>query len=130
MTRFLNEDSGKLFKLFSGAYFMELSNERLENYMLRCVELAKKTPFYIRYPHVGALVLSPDDTIIGEGYKHFIKGTRFLVHAERMALESVSFRYSQTPKTLVRTLEPCVPPKRGKRPLFSSCCELILRNRE
>ena len=67
---------------------LDLSAVDMHHYMQCCYELAKKAPFGMARPLVGALLLSLKGEIIGEGYKKFIPGSRLVRHAERMAIEA------------------------------------------
>ena len=90
-----------------------------EQYMRRCIELARlgfgeTAP----NPMVGA-VLVYNDVIIGEGYHH-----RFgEAHAEVNAINSVTDKSLLTNSTLYLNLEPCT--HFGKTP---PCCDLIIQS--
>ncbi|MBI1970060.1 hypothetical protein HYS48_05175 [Candidatus Woesearchaeota archaeon] len=102
---------------------MEIAEDILKKYMLRCIELAKQAPDSVGKPYVGALVLSRDGaTIVGEGYRTLVEHTNYLLHAERMALEQAG----QAAKggALITTLEPCVRIKPTQ--IFACCAELIV----
>lgn len=103
----------------------EFEEEELRAYMARCIELAKEQrPGGIRKPYVGALVLSPDRKIIGEGAKNFVEGTSLTRHAERTALEEAG--ESARGSCLFTTLEPCL--KVSEHQLFDSCANLIIKS--
>jgi len=55
-------------------------------YLERCIELANQCSAGIGTPLVGAILVSQDGTIIGEGYRQFIDGTQLTLHAERIAI--------------------------------------------
>jgi len=101
------------------------SLEQKRQWMERCIELAYTAPGGIGKPHVGAVVVSREGVVLGEGYRSLLQGTRRLQrHAERMALDAAGVRTRGA--TLVTTLEPCVRIRRGQ--LFKSCSELIAEN--
>lgn len=102
-------------------YADEVSDPR--GYMRRCIALARRAPFELARPHVGALLLSASGRVIGEGYRCFIDGTRLILHAERAALERIE-PHEAKDATLFSTLEPCAP-QSGKG-VLRSCCELIV----
>src|SRR3989344_1782226 len=108
---------------FSKIIVWNVSQEELHNYMLGCIELAKRAPNGLKKPYVGAVVVSTDGKIIGEGYKSFVEGTKLTIHAERMALNQTEpdFRGSY----LITTLEPCVPKECSQ--IFPACTDLIIR---
>ena len=98
-------------------------------HMLRCIDLALQAPPRIARPYVGAVVISPEGRVIGEGYKKFIDATFLTIHAERIAVDNAG--YDSRGGALVTTLEPCVKKRRtlGRRSqIFSSCCDLIIEN--
>ncbi|MBS3174387.1 hypothetical protein J4440_00730 [Candidatus Woesearchaeota archaeon] len=100
---------------------MKFTEDQLIGYMGRCIELALQTEGYIKRPHVGAIVLSENGRIIGEGRKRHINGTKYsILHAERVALNEAE---GEEPFCLVTTLEPCY---RSDKQLLSSCAELIV----
>jgi len=77
---------------------------RIRQIMKRAVKLAKRGPQANPNPRVGAIVLSPDGQIIGEGY-HLGAGTP---HAEVVAMaDAAAHGHSLIGATLVVTLEPC-----------------------
>jgi diaminohydroxyphosphoribosylaminopyrimidine deaminase / 5-amino-6-(5-phosphoribosylamino)uracil reductase len=96
--------------------------ERNEQYMHRCLELAKLGAGYVApNPMVGA-VLVYDNRIIGEGYhKHFGEA-----HAEVNCLNSVleEDKHLVDKSTLYVSLEPCA--HHGKTP---PCSDLIIKNK-
>ncbi|MBR9705149.1 hypothetical protein GOV12_07085 [Candidatus Pacearchaeota archaeon] len=102
----------------------DLSNEELKKYMQRCIDLALQFPEFMKRPYVGALVLTPDRRVIGEGYRQFVDGTCMTIHAERVAIDkavgSVRGLY------LFTTLEPCVKTKQSQ--IFHPCSELIVES--
>jgi len=100
-----------------------LTKGEMHEYMTYCIELAKQAEGIIPRPHVGAVVLAEDGEIIGEGYKSFIDGTKFTIHAEKMAIENTEDS-DKKPFHLITTLEPCI--RKSKNQLFSSSCELIV----
>jgi len=100
---------------------MELTRDDLRNYMNRCIELALQHPPGVGRPFVGALILTENFDIAGEGYRSLLPGTNLLYHAERMALDKAGERTRGA--TLFTTLEPCVNIK--AKQLFKSCSELI-----
>lgn len=105
---------------------MELTESQVKEYMERCIELAKRTPSSIQRPHVGALVLSADGRIVGEGYRRLLDVTSLTVHAERVALDEAENQ--STGGILFTTLEPCVV-MNNRRFVFDSCCNLIVERR-
>ncbi len=97
-----------------------LTREELEAYMNRCIGIARNnTQEGIWYPHVGALVLTPEREIIGTGVKGYLDRTKLVVHAERVALYQAKDRSKGS--YLFTTLEPCV----GGRNTFQSCSRMI-----
>lgn len=75
-----------------------------EKYMRRALQLARKgSPYCFPNPMVGAVITSPDGTIIGEGY-HRKCGEG---HAEVNAINSVSCTEKLKEATIYVTLEPC-----------------------
>ena len=104
---------------------MELTDDVIRDYMGRCIELGKKCRGLVGVPHVGSLVLSSDGTVVGEGYRTFLDGTSYLMHAERIALDQADV--SARSGTLFTTLEPCKRYKKDRvRNVFSPCAELVL----
>jgi len=101
---------------------MGIDSVSMQHYMERCFELAKQAPRGMRRPYVGALVLSKSGKLIGEGYKQFMTGTAFLVHAERAALYNAE--EAARDGTLFTTLEPCV--KLRESQILKSCAEFIV----
>ncbi len=93
---------------------------RDEKYMRRCLQLAYCGLHGVKQnPMVGAVIVSQDDRIIGEGYHvHYGEG-----HAEVNAFLSVKEKDSLLLKdaTLYVNLEPCS--HHGKTP---PCCDLII----
>lgn len=80
-----------------------------EEYMLKALELAEKAYSLGEIP-VGAIVVSPDGEIIGEGYNQRELLNSPTAHAEVIAIEQAAKRLSQwrlTGCTLYVTLEPC-----------------------
>ena len=80
-----------------------------EGYMLKALELAEKAYSLGEIP-VGAIVVSPDGEIIGEGYNQRELLNSPTAHAEVIAIEQAAKRLSQwrlTGCTLYVTLEPC-----------------------
>jgi len=100
----------------------ELNELELSALMTYCISLARKSPPYVRAPHVGALVIDEAGTIIGRGYRDFLASTRFIQHAERMALDQAEDRARGA--TLITTLEPCIPVRDS---ILMSCSELIVK---
>lgn len=100
---------------------MELTPQELEQYMLHCISLAKKAPNRVKRPYVGALILSPQKMIVGEGYRSFVDDTTFLLHAERMALNNAGDTAERG--TLITTLEPCIQAKKNQ--VLECCVQLI-----
>lgn len=103
---------------------MELNDLVLQACMERCIELAQRAPSIVGRPFVGAMVVSEDGNIIGEGYKQLLTGTKFLQHAERVALDAADQRARRG--YLFTTLEPCVEEKDSKPHVFCSCSKLIV----
>ena len=92
-----------------------------EYYMYRCLQLAKNGLLRAKpNPSVGAVIVSADDRIIGEGYTSAYGGP----HAEVNAFRSV--KPEDEPllpgATIYVSLEPCS--HWGKTP---PCCDLIIR---
>jgi len=80
-----------------------------EEYMLKALELAEKAYALGEIP-VGAVVVSPDGEIIGEGYNQREMLNSPIAHAEMIAIEQAAKRLSQWRLcgcTLYVTLEPC-----------------------
>ncbi|MGN0686964.1 MAG: tRNA adenosine(34) deaminase TadA [Oscillospiraceae bacterium] len=80
-----------------------------EEYMLKALELAEKAYALGEIP-VGAIVVSPDGEIIGEGYNKREMLNSPTAHAEVIAIEQAAQRLSQwrlSGCTLYVTLEPC-----------------------
>ena len=99
----------------------EMTEEKRAGYMRRALELARLGMDYASpNPMVGAVIMSPDGRIIGEGW-HRRCGEG---HAEVNAVASVSEadRALLTESTMFVTLEPCS--HYGKTP---PCAELIIR---
>ncbi len=90
-----------------------------ENFMSRCLQLAKKGMGHTRTnPLVGAVIVC-DGKIIGEGYHKKIGGN----HAEVNAVESVKNRKLLSKSTMYVSLEPCS--HFGKTP---PCAQLIVNH--
>jgi pyrimidine deaminase RibD-like protein len=101
-------------------------NSILEYYMKHCINLADSALPHIKKPHVGAVVLSKEGSLVGEGYKSCIDGCTLSLHAERMALGQA--RDKSVGGYLFTTLEPCFT-KPGVTNIFKSCSELIVQHR-
>tara|TARA_Y100000310_G_C20699377_1_gene828304 strand:+ start:6408 stop:6860 length:453 start_codon:yes stop_codon:yes gene_type:complete len=101
---------------------MNYTDAEIGHYMAHCINLATRADVGIRKPLVGALVLSSDGEIVGEGYKKFIPFTSMINHAERVALDQAGD--AARGGTLVTTLEPCI--KIGRKQVLSSCSDLII----
>lgn len=87
--------------------------------MARALELARKgNPFASPNPMVGAVIVSPDDEILGEGY-HRKCGE---AHAEVNAIDSVKNKSRLKDSTMYVTLEPCAHYGRT-----GPCAELIIK---
>ena len=100
-----------------------LENLDLNDLMLKCIELAKQANNNNYKPLVGAIVVTPNGMIRGQGYRYYIgKGLNMIMHAERAALDS-AIGYAPG-SCLITTLEPCV--RVTRKQLFSSCSELIV----
>ena len=92
-------------------------------YLERCIELTYQCPGGIGTPLVGAIIISQDGTIIGEGYRQFIDGTKLTLHAERVAINQAKEQNRGIRgTTLITTLEPCT---RRRPDIMPCCCELI-----
>src|SRR3989344_3685369 len=102
---------------------MELDNLVLNVCMERCIELAQRAPSKVGRPLVGAMVVTEEGKIVGEGYKQLVEGTAFIQHAERTALDIADEKARGS--YLFTTLEPCVE-KKSKSQVFSSCARLIV----
>ncbi len=107
---------------------MELDQKTQLLHMQRCIRLAQMHDSNVDPPYVGALVLSRDLEVIGEGYKKLIGGTTLAIHAERMALEQAG--EETRGGILFTTLIPCVPYFRNSNdgPLLKTCGELIIES--
>lgn len=93
------------------------------NYMLRCLELARIGEYYVApNPMVGALLVSSDGRILGEGWHERFGGPHAEVNCFADAEERGYHDFHDA--TLVVSLEPCN--HYGKTP---PCTELILRHR-
>lgn len=106
---------------------MGFTDIELITFMGRAIELGLhglKPDSEIRLPYVGAVVVSPEKEIIGEGYRSLIEYTKFTRHAERMAIDDAI--QSVEGSTLFTTLEPCVQLRRNT--LFGPCSELIVES--
>ncbi len=80
-----------------------------EEYMLKALELAEKAYSLGEIP-VGAIVVSPEGEVIGEGYNQRELLSSPTAHAEVIAIEQAAKRLSSwrlTGCTLYVTLEPC-----------------------
>ncbi len=80
-----------------------------EEYMLKALELAEKAYALGEIP-VGAIVVSPEGEVIGEGYNLREHLNSPIAHAEIIAIEQAAKRLGQwrlTDCTLYVTLEPC-----------------------
>ncbi|MEK6899805.1 MAG: deaminase, partial [Nanoarchaeota archaeon] len=94
---------------------------QLEEIMGHCIELALRSSSHnTKLPHVGALVVSDNYSIVGRGYKSRDK-SGFVEHGERVALDDAG--YLARGATLFTTLEPCYT---SKKMVFKSCSELIV----
>lgn len=102
---------------------MELDETVLSACMERCIALARRAPVAIGRPLVGAMIAAEDGKIVGEGYKQLVEGTRFVQHAERIALDQADEKTRGS--YLFTTLEPCVE-KESKPHAFCSCSRLIV----
>jgi diaminohydroxyphosphoribosylaminopyrimidine deaminase / 5-amino-6-(5-phosphoribosylamino)uracil reductase len=83
----------------------DMSKLSLDDAMTRALELALKGPITGVNPQVGAVILSADGELIGEGY-HKGSGTD---HAEVVAINAALNGASKLPQgsTAIVTLEPC-----------------------
>lgn len=92
----------------------------MEKYMRRCLQLARLGEYYVApNPMVGAVLVSADGVIIGEGFTAPYGGP----HAERRAFADHDLRFPGVAvDTLVVSLEPCC--HYGKTP---PCADLIIR---
>ncbi len=80
-----------------------------EEYMLKALELAERAYSLGEIP-VGAIVVSPEGEVIGEGYNQRELLNSPTAHAEVIAIEQAAKRLSSwrlTGCTLYVTLEPC-----------------------
>lgn len=102
---------------------MELSELVLNVCMERCIDLAGRAPLRVGRPLVGAMVVSRDGKIVGEGYKQLLEGTKFIQHAERVALDRADERAAGG--YLFTTLEPCIKKSSGNQ-VFCSCSKLVI----
>ena len=106
---------------------MELTEVVLNVCMEQCIALARRAPAVIGRPLVGAMVVTEHEQIVGRGYKQFLEGTKFVQHAERVALDEANDQARGS--YLFTTLEPCVERKSNShsRPhVFCSCSRLII----
>ncbi|MBU4069850.1 MAG: hypothetical protein KJ646_02620 [Nanoarchaeota archaeon] len=101
---------------------INLDKATLGWYMYQCIEIARKTPYQIGRPYVGAIVVSQEGEISGKGYKKFIPHTKRIMHAERVALDNAGYKTKQS--YLFTTLEPCICVKKNQ--VLKSCSELIV----
>lgn len=120
----------RFYKLIAHKNFMKyldsrFSEEDLDNWMRRCIELGKMCPPEMKMPHTGAIVIDKNGKIIGEGHRDFASPTHITVHAERKAIDS-AFLDLESECILVSTLEPCIPNRKRDHQLFPSCCEYIV----
>lgn len=99
-----------------------LSDDSLGYYMRRAIKLAKQSPFGIRKPFVGALVISDSSILVGEGCKTLLDGTNLTVHAERIALDNAG-NFAKG-GYLISTLEPCIRARDNQ--IFRPCAELTV----
>ena len=105
---------------------IEFNKKEIKYFMQECIGLADKTPWSMRMPHVGALVVSNKGEIISRGYKRFLGGTdHTTLHAERDAINNASF--DTKGNCLVTTLEPCYRHK-SRGMLFDCCSDLIINS--
>lgn len=94
-------------------------NEKDNIWMQRALSLAEKGRGYASpNPLVGAVIVSDEDNIIGEGY-HQKYGKK---HAEVLAIESVSNKQLLKKATVYVTLEPCA--HHGKTP---PCADMLAK---
>lgn len=95
--------------------------ERHRKYMRRALELATKGfPWAFPNPMVGAVIVSPDGSIIGEGYHRKCGGP----HAEVNAVSSVDNQNLLKDSTMYVTLEPCAHTGRT-----GPCARMIIDNK-
>src|ERR1051326_9089212 len=87
-------------------------------YLERAMQLAEYAYKAGTYP-IGAIIVDPRGTIIGQGYNHVYTGGDFTSHAEVEAIRSAGKRLMKKPNyeacTLYTTVEPCL-----------MCCGAIL----
>lgn len=90
--------------------------------MLKCIELAKNSSREgISKPYAGAIVLSKEFKIVGEGYHNNIPGTKIKRNAERIALDIAGKNALEG--ILITTHTPCDIKENPL--LFDSCTNLI-----
>lgn len=90
-----------------------------EKYMRRALALARKGLIFVTpNPMVGAVIVAPDGTILGEGY-HRKCGE---AHAEVNAIASVADKEALKDSTMYVTLEPCAHTGRT-----GPCADLIIK---
>lgn len=90
-----------------------------KKYMRRALSLARKgMPYVSPNPYVGAVIVGPDGTIIGEGYHRRCGGP----HAEVNAINSVADKDLLKDSTMYVTLEPCSHTGRT-----GPCADLIIK---
>lgn len=109
---------------------MELTEVVLNVCMEQCIALALRAPAAISRPLVGAMVATENGQIVGRGYRQFLEGTKFVQHAERVALDLADEQARGS--YLFTTLEPCVERESKSHPgphVFCSCSRLIIKRR-
>ena len=102
---------------------MDLTKDEIGRHMKRCIELAKTGQKIANKYLTGALVLSSNGTVVGEGYNKFLDRTHYTLHADRVAIDQADTEARGG--TLITTLEPCVAKPSGSD-MFKPCCELIV----
>ncbi len=102
---------------------MELDDNVLGVCMEHCIDIALRAGSEVGRPLVGAMVATEDGRIVGEGHKQLLSGTKYVQHAERVALDLADELAKGN--YLFTTLEPCTE-KLSRAQTFCSCSRLIV----
>jgi diaminohydroxyphosphoribosylaminopyrimidine deaminase / 5-amino-6-(5-phosphoribosylamino)uracil reductase len=105
---------------------MKLTESDMRRHMQRRIDFALETDDVAK-PHVGAVIVSCDGSLISEGRRRLDSDGHMLIHAERDAVNNAQGTLRDA--TLFTTLEPCLVrfKTHGSFPLLSTCAELIHR---